>query len=523
MHLSGRVDSSDARHGMWNVAWVAHALTTQPTRLFQANIFHPHKDALAFSEANFVGGVIAIPAWLWSGDAMTAFNWTVLWAFVLSALSMFALVRHLTGSVPAAAFGAILFAFSPYMFSRLSHLQLLMTFGLPWTLLALHRYIDTPNWRRATRLGTVLALTALACGYYGIFAGLAALWGLAWFCFPTQLRSWRFWAGAGLAATVAALIVGPFFLPYRGVRAEGFGRTLDDARLFSVGWRSYLASGAVFHAWLLPLIGSWRAVLFPGFLPVTLAAVAIVGALRRGHDARFATSRRIIFCYATGGALAMWASFGPDAGLYRWLYDALPVFGWMRDPGRFGVMVTLAVSVLASVVFAELERRWQGWRRTAFMTAVIGAAVAGSSVGPVYLVDRSPVPEAYQRLAQMPAGPVVEFPYFTAALERNRHTEYMLASTRHWKPLLNGSSDHTPPDAFADGFQLAGFPDPASWRILEQRGARYVVIHWADYEPTASLGARISANVRGGRLREVVHQPGGVSLYEITRWPRHEP
>ena len=33
---AGRVDSGDGRHGVWNVSWVAHALTTSPSRLYDA-------------------------------------------------------------------------------------------------------------------------------------------------------------------------------------------------------------------------------------------------------------------------------------------------------------------------------------------------------------------------------------------------------------------------------------------------------------------------------------------------------
>ena len=64
---AGRVDSGDGRHGVWNVSWVAHALTTSPSRLYDANIFHPHDNALAFSEANLVAGVLAVPAWVITG------------------------------------------------------------------------------------------------------------------------------------------------------------------------------------------------------------------------------------------------------------------------------------------------------------------------------------------------------------------------------------------------------------------------------------------------------------------------
>ena len=517
LHTSGRVDSSDARHGMWNLAWVAHALTTDPRNLFDANIFYPHKHALAYSESNLVGGLIALPAWLVTRDALTSFNWTVLCAFVLSAMATFALARCLTGSPGAAILAPVLFTWSPYMFSRLSHIQLLMTFGLAWTLLAFHRYLDRPGWGRAVWLGVVLAVTALACGYYGIFAGLALAWGFVWFGVPDRLRDPRYWLGGVLAAAVAMLIVAPFFAPYRQIHAAGFERTLDDARLFAVGWRSYLASAAMLHQWLLSWIGTWRTVLFPGLIVIALSVVTLVPLVREPVAPRVA-SRRVVGFYATGGALAVWMSFGPDAGLYRVLHDVLPVFTWIRAPGRFGVMAVLAMAVLASVAFAQLRRRWTGPWRTALTVVVFGCALAESWVGPIYLVDRSPVPPVYEALARLPRGPVAEFPYFIDSQDRHRHTEYMLASTGHWQPLLNGSSDFTPAEAFADGFWLARFPETEAWQVLERRRARYIVVHWGIYEPGTAPRGGVAWLLRHGLIRQILDR-GGAGLYEIVRWP----
>ena len=56
---AGRIDTNDGRWSIWVVSWVAHALTTDPRAIFDANIFYPHENALAFSEGNFVGGAIA--------------------------------------------------------------------------------------------------------------------------------------------------------------------------------------------------------------------------------------------------------------------------------------------------------------------------------------------------------------------------------------------------------------------------------------------------------------------------------
>ena len=106
---TGRIDSGDGRHGVWNVAWVAHALTTAPTTLFDANIFFPNKHALAFSEANLVAGVLAIPAWVVTGgNPYAAYNSVVLMAFTFAALSAYLLARTVGSTRFGAAIAALI-------------------------------------------------------------------------------------------------------------------------------------------------------------------------------------------------------------------------------------------------------------------------------------------------------------------------------------------------------------------------------------------------------------------------------
>ena len=56
------------------------------------------------------------------------------------------------------------------------------------------------------------------------------------------------------------------------------------------------------------------------------------------------------------------------------------------------------------------------------------------------------MPEAYRVLARLPRGAVAEFPYFYRRSDFPRHAEYMLGSTVHFQPLINGYSDHIPAD-----------------------------------------------------------------------------
>jgi hypothetical protein len=516
---AGRVDSGDARHGVWNVAWVAHAITSNPAGLWNANIFHPYPNALAFSDPNLLSGVLAVPVWLATGNAIAAFNWVLMWAFMLTALSMFWLVRHLTGSVAAGTLSALLFTFCPYVFSHLAHIQLLMTFGLPLSLLAMHRLVEQPGPARGITLGLALAAQGLASGYYGIFAGLAVGLGLLWWgILDRRWREARYWAAALLAAAVTALIIAPFIAPFAGIRAEGFGRSLDDARLYGAGWRDYLASPMVLHRWMLPLIGTWGEVLFPGFIAIGLTVVATGRAAAGRQAAALPRPRHLVGFYLTLAAFALWASLGPDAGFYRMLHDSLPFFSLIRAPSRFGVLVTLAMAVLAGVALADIGVSARPTRHRVLVGTLVALAVARSTAGPLILANRPDPHAVEERLRQLPRGAVAEFPFFFEAADRHRHTEYMLASTRHWQPLINGYSDHTPPQAFADMAVLATFPEREAWAVLRRRQARYVVMHWDKYGPGASPHDRIRAGIVGPHLRPIL-DGDDVSLFEIVGWP----
>ena len=514
---AGRLDSGDGRFSVWNVAWVAHALTTNPGQLFDANIFYPNESTLAYSEANLVAGAIAVPVWLLTKNPVAATNFAILCSFVLSFVTMFALVRRLSGSKAAAAAAAIWFAFCPFVFSHIPHIQLLMTFGLPLILLRLHAFVDHPSWPNSLWLGGAMALQALACGYYGIAGGLIAGFGVVWFAFFTRRwRDWRYWAYAAFAAVIAAALVAPFFAPYTDIRGEGFTRTIEDARLHSVRWRSYFASPRLFDQWLLPLIGTWREVLFPGVLPIVLSLFVVVRAAARRRPL-VSTSRGILGFYGAIGAIGFWIALGPDGGLYTALYDTVPFFDLIRAPNRFGLLVTLMTAVIGGIGFATVARLTPIRVRPLVIVAGLAVMCVRSTVGGLRLVDAPPLPLANQRLMNLPRGVVAAFPYWTGP-ERHRHTEYMWRSALDWKPLVNGYSDHFPADIREDKEKLAHFPELDAWQPLRDRQTRYVLMHWYLYPPEERPAVESRVRELLNYLRLVVDDPE-VSLFEIVSWP----
>ncbi len=149
----GRLNTDDGRWSIWVVSWVANALTSEPWRVFDANIFYPERQTLAYSEANLLAGLIGAPAWLLTRNPYTTYNVAFLASFVLSFIATYYLVRYLTASRAAAGVTAILFTFCPYVFARTAHVQLLFIGTLPLVMLQFHRFIDDPSRRTCGRFG----------------------------------------------------------------------------------------------------------------------------------------------------------------------------------------------------------------------------------------------------------------------------------------------------------------------------------------------------------------------------------
>lgn len=506
----GRVDNNDGQLSIWNVAWVARTLIADPVHVFDANIFYPHRGTLAYSENNLGAGTLAIPAYWATRNPFTAHNTAVLIGVVLTAVGMFALVHFLTCDRGAAAVSAIAFAFTPFLFAHSAHVQLLMTAGLPWSMFAFHRLTEELSPRRGASLGAAMAATALFCGYYGIFVILMV--GFATLVVAQSRRWWtkrQFWTSLAVGAVVAVVLVSPAFLPYLTLqRVQGFRRALDEARLYSSNWSDYLASAAYAHSWMLPFLPPWVEVAFPGFIVMAfgLAALRVERNRHRGE---------LVAIYGGLGVLAFWASFGPAGYLYSALYRTVPLFAWLRAPARFGLLVVFALSVLAGGAIATFARRFA---RPSLVTGCLAVATAAELLTPSNLREMNGFEPVYRVLATLPRGPVIEMPFYYVESMFPLHAKYMLNSTTHWMPLVNGYSDYIPPDFVQNVTTLAPFPTTESLRLLEPLGVRYALIHMYGYNDSNRQDEESRLAAMQPFLR-LLYDGEGTRLYEITSYP----
>ena len=102
-----------------------------------------------------------------TGNALLAYNLLLLACFPLNGVCAFLLVREVTDSSIAALVGGLAFAFAPYWAEHVSHVQILMAFGMPVALYGLHRYLHTD---------ARTALVWFVAGWCGVLLSNAYMW-----------------------------------------------------------------------------------------------------------------------------------------------------------------------------------------------------------------------------------------------------------------------------------------------------------------------------------------------------------
>ncbi len=476
-----RNDNGDAQLNEWILAWVAHQLPRSPAHLFDANIFYPARNTLAFSEPLIVPGIMGAPLHWLGASPVLAYNIVLLLGFTLTALAMFALVYEWTRDRSAALVAASIFAFNTHTLTRLTHVQGIHAWGLPLALLSTDRLIVTARLRDAVWLAVWMTAMAYTSGYLAVFGvvmiGVSLL---------ARVPSWLPRAGAvsarfGLAAALTLVATLPLFLHYRRAAIEeGLVRSLSDVSMYSVQPRAYLASAGRmhFHTWSGEFFRTSIDYFFPGFVALILAAVAVAYVARRttASDDMARARQRVLMLVAIAIA-GFVLSLGTNTPIYGWLYGVFPPMQGLRAASRFGNLFLLGIAALAGLGLSLLRQRRQAFRASIVGVALVIAVNAESFRAPFYYTRFAGIPNIYAELADHP-GPVVlvEIPFYPPRTVFENAT-YVLNSTAHWRPIMNGYSGHTPAlyRKYADAF--GQFPSPGAILAMKQAGATHVMVH----------------------------------------------
>jgi hypothetical protein len=475
----------DAMFSVWRLAWVAHQLTTDPVRLFDANIFWPQQNTLAYSDAMLLLGVAGAPL-IWLGvHPVVVHNLLLLAAFVSAGVGAAHLMRYFTPSVPAQLVAGIVFAFAPYRVAHLGHLELLWTAFLPLSLLGVYKVLERPTVWRGLGLGLAVGLQALCSVYYAVFL-------IVWLVPAALLALWHVrvqWSSRHLVA--------PYAAPYARARVDLPPRADAEVRRYSATPVDYLRvtdSNRLYPA-LRGEAPDERS-LFVGTIALMLAAAGVVLVRTRAAVALLVLT-----------FVAADLSLGLNGISYPLLRDAIPPLGGLRAPARFGVLVLLAVAVLAGLGLARLlSRATMRQRQLVTAALVVGLTIEYWS-GPIGTRHpQTAPPPVYAWLAGEPPSVVLELPVPTPDGLWLYETSHQYFSIYHWQRLVNGYSGHAPASYVRLLESLRGFPSDESIARLRERQVDLVIFHRQYLDPD-QVSRLLAACANPSWFSEVVQFP----------------
>jgi hypothetical protein len=404
----------------WVLDWDWYATFHRPAHLFQANIFYPAKYALAFSENLYGIAVVLFPLRALGASPLTAYNVAMLLGYTLCGFGAYLLAWEITGSGWGAIAAGIFYAFIPYRFTHVAHVQYVWAGTLPLLLLALIRYARQPDWRRAVWFGAAFLWNGLSNVHFFLFGSVAIIMTVALLRPPLRRIA--------VTGGVALLLLAPFLYPYHAAsKLYGMERSWDET----------MSRSAMPHDWLLNNL-AWRPYptvndaaidperwLFPGALSLCLALVSLISA-----------EKKSLLLAWSWVALGFVASLGLRTFFYRFFFDYVPGFRAIRVAARWALITHVGLALLVAIAVATIMRRvkWAG--------VVICGAFLFELHHPIrwYMAptDERPV-DRWAREARPHA--IAELP-----IDQLGDYEVMLRATSHHRPIVNGVSGFDPPE-----------------------------------------------------------------------------
>ena len=494
LYMGTRVGAhDDPLFSIWRLAWVAHALATDPARLLDANIFHPARHTLTFSDAMMLEGALAAPMFWIGASPIFIYNVLLLGGIAASGLAMFVLARHLLKATGPALVSAAIFTTAPYRIEHFMHLELQWAMWVPLTLWAIHRAVERRSSRDGLLVGVFLWLQMLSSVYYGVFlAAIAAVFVLLLLlAYPRD--TWQAMPALLAGGVLAVVLAVPYALPYLQTSRTVRVREAPEVAVYSATLWSYLASPQ--QSWLWGWTsGRWGAAelrLFPGTVALVLSVAA-----------GFSRPRRMVLVYAALAMVTIELSLGLNGHMYSWLFSQVDALHGLRSPSRFGIIVCCAIAVLAgfgaqmiAVRFAAFPSRAAGALAIA-LTLLI--AIDNSTSG-MFLTDLRYEPpntfNVYKTIRALGPGAILELPIARLDALPGHEALYMFWSTAHWHPIVNGYSGYYPIEFAETVVRTEHFPDDQSLLQLRNTGVRYIVVHRTFYSDD--------------RYRELLLQIGG--------------
>lgn len=516
-------DGGDGATFIWSYWALPRALLDGRSPFTTTEIFHPVGAHLAYATNVPLVSVLSWPLQRVLGLAATSVV-IGLFALVSSAVGAHLLARKAGCGRGAAAFAGLAYLLVPWRTNRvITHLNLIHTEFIAFSLLAALALYERPSRTRAALLGSVMGLALLTDLNLAVLSAVPVVI-LALYRHRDTIRREVALRLAGSVA-VALVVASPALVALAGDAGAGeidAPRSSLETGLYSTDLLSWLLPHPEHPLWGSPFravhdraAGGERF----AYLGVVVALLVLVGLWRGRRRGLWVTIAVSTFVLALGPGLRVngWTGSRFRSGEYPFsiplpflLITKLPGAGAFRVPARLAAVASLAAIVLAALGLDALVRT----RARRSRLAVLGVAcvlLALDFLPPRrYLTLPVATDPAYAAMAADPEpGAVLDIPLqFRTGTDRVggadigplEHSRFMALATLHRRPMAGGTVARLPDrrleelldiGVYRDVLRLQGDIDDGvapsfDAEDLRRLGILFVVIHHESPAPAAA-------------------------------------
>jgi hypothetical protein len=487
----------------WIQNWVIHAVSTgNIISIFNANLYYPYQNSLAFSDTFFTSSLIAVIPHMIIGQPIVVDNVTLILSLVFLGFSIYMLTFYLTRDFMASLLSGILVIFSPAYLSNIYQLQMIAIVGVPLSLLFILLFFNT---QKSFYLG--LSLTVFILQFYNSFLPayfIALSYIIILFCYwlkKKKLVKTLFNKINILLIIITVLLMIPIVIPYYQVSKEfHYVRDVRDAIHFAIQPEDLLFAGPTSR--LQPIListiptnkFSQNNEFKPGYLGVVFSCLSLYTLF---YLVKYRKKNAIDLIALSSIAFAgLILSLGPFLHLFRqtihkpfpiplpylFFYYVAPGFQGFRNSARWETLFVLAFAVAICIILSKITKRYSSFPKIIiYLTLIAGTVLEFNFPLQTNKVPQvKDFPKVYSWLNTTPKETaIIELPIYNWGswpyTQEELWREYY--GTLHFRKTVNGYTGFSPPpwqnliNTINDDF-----PSKKSIQLIQKLGVTYLIV-----------------------------------------------
>ena len=485
--------------------WVVHAIFTNPLNLFQASIYYPYINSLAYSDLFLSSSILSIiPLWLFKEPIVTV-NFTLISSIFMVGFFTFILSFYLTKNFWASLISGLLIIFSPVFLDKKTHIQMLSIQWIPLSILFFIMFTKSfkPRYLLLSMLFFLFQFyNSFLPGYFLIFFYLIYLFWV--WTNDRKIIKKIFTKNNFLIVLITLFLTIPIVKPYYDVFKEyNAARNIRDAIHFALQPEDLIYPNE--HTVLEPLLLQISNIKqykqtdeiksgYIGLVFTLLSFLAIFYVLKKINKKNILENS-----FLTTGLFGLILSFGPALHFaretihkpfliilpYAIFYYIIPGFSGFRNSSRWEILFIFCMAVLITLILSAILKNSKK-ALLIYIFLIMGIVFEYNFPMKFYpVLSKNNFPQVHNFLSKTnPNSVFIALPIYNWNLPNSaKELEREYFYTKHFRKTVNGYSGFSPAKWQEDVMYLfENFPNKNSINKIKKIGVNYIIVNKNEYD-----------------------------------------